>query len=787
MKMNGRPLLRAVALGLGMCMATHAATITRIRIQSTTPNVDPASLEQVVLGHAGSRPGTTYSARQVSKDIEALMKSGSFEDVNIKAEELPGGDVELVFVLLPKRMVRSFQFAGNKEFKDKKLLSLLTHPTGAPLDEGLLARDIGEIVKKYRSAGYFGAVLNFAVEPVPDTSDVNVTVQVAEGPRAKLKGVEFEGNGLFKDRQLRRVLQTKRQWWRYLFRWGNYYNRDLLVVDGDLLRRKYTEEGYLDFKVERVEESFSGNSKWVTLVYHLTEGAPYSVSGVSVAGCERYSAAELGALVKVKEGDRYRTSAEESDLLVLRRKYEPEGYLDLRCYPVHALDPATHTVAVEYRIREGKPSRIRDIMIVGNTVTKDKVIRRELAILPGDLGDGGKIRQSEARLKNLNYFEKVEIAPLATEDDDLRDLRVSLEEKRTGQLMVGGSFSSEDSIVGFVEVTQSNFDWRDPWSFRGGGQRMRMRAQIGSKTTDLIVSFTEPWWLDRRLRLDLDAFMNTRYEDEYDQTDTGFGVSVTRSLWTNWRQSFGLRIRHIQLDEFDDELYAAPVTFPAPDPRATDSRLLTDMDENDTVFANSFSFGMVRDTRNRPSILFPTSGSRLSFNGELVTEALGSYSNYYRLTVDGTKYVPVFKDSVLKLSGRVGLADELSGDDIGVFDRFFAGGAGTLRGFDRREVGPIDDKERESPYGGRTMVLGSVELIKPLASWVRVSVFSDFGNVWEDSYEFDSGVNLSVGVGLNLQLPIGPVSLAYGVPVVTDQDHLDGKSGRLHFNIGTSF
>jgi outer membrane protein insertion porin family len=780
-------MVRVAVLALAVCLGSQAERIARIRISSTSPNVDADALQQVILGHIVSKPGTEYSLRRVSEDVKALMKSGSFEDVKVETNKLPGDEVELVFVVLPKRMVRSFVFVGNKEFKDKKLRSILTHPAGAPLDEGLLARDIAEMVKKYRSSGYYGATVNFELKPVPDTSDVNVVLQVKEGPRAKLEKVTFVGNNVFKASALRKSVRTRRPWWRYIFRWGNYYNPDMLVVDKDLLRKKYSEEGYLDFKVERVEEKFSANSKWVTLVFHLSEGGQYSVSKISISGNERFATDKLSSLVKLKPGDTYRASAEEADTEALRREYEPLGYLDLRCYPVHSRDPQTHTVGIEFRIREGSPSHIRDIMIVGNTVTKDSVIRRELAIQPGDLGDAGKVRQSESRLKNLNYFEKVEIVPLATDQEDLRDLRISLAEKRTGQLMVGGTFSSEDSLVGFVEVTQSNFDWRNWPSFRGAGQRMRVRAQLGSKTSSFLASFTEPWWLDRQLRLDLELFMNTRYEDEYDETDTGFGMTVTRPWKPNWRQSFGLRIRHVSLDEFDDELYADTVNFSPGDPEYTDSRLLTDMEQNDSVFANRFTYSMVRDTRNRPSVLFPTSGSRFSVNGELITSLLGSYSDYYILSVDGTKYFPVFRKSVLKVRGRVGLADELSGDDIGVFDRFFAGGSGSIRGFDRREVGPVDDNGRESPYGGRTMFLGSVELIRPFASWVHASVFTDFGNVWEDAYDVGGGINASVGVGLRLQLPIGPINLAYGFPVITDQDHLDGNGGRLHFNIGTSF
>ncbi len=792
MKINGRPLLRVALLALGMCVAAHAERIARIRIQSTSPNVDPGALEQVVLGHITSKPGTTYNMRQVSQDIEALMKSGSFEDVNVKKEDLPGGDVELVFVVLPKRMVRSFAFEGNEHFKDKKLQSILTHPVGAPLDEGLLGKDIGEMVKKYRMAGYYAAGVTFEEQPVANTSDVNVVMHVVEGPRAKLAKVEFVGNTVFKDSKLRKTVRTKRPWWRYIFRWGNYYNPDLVVVDKDLLRQAYTEEGYLDFAVGNVEERFSANAKWVTLVYHVAEGGQYQVSGLGVAGNERFSTEELTGLLKVKSGDTYRASAEDRDTEALRRMYEPLGYLDLRCYPVHTRDAQAHTVAVEYRIREGQPCHIRDIMIVGNTVTKDSVVRRELAILPGDPGDAGLVRQSEARLKNLNYFDKVEISPLATEQDDLRDLRISLAEKRTGQLMVGGTFSSEDSLVGFVEITQSNFDWRNWPTFRGGGQRMRARVQLGTSTSDVVLSFTEPWWLERRLRLDLDAFLTTRSEDDYDQTEAGFGMAVTRS-WrpfeadkVDWRQSFGLRIRHVTLDEFDDGLYANSA-YGSTDPRYYDSRLLTDMQANDSVFANRFTFSVSRDTRNRPSILFPTSGSRVDLDVDLVTQLLGAYSNYYILNLDGTKYFPVFAESVLKVRGRIGIEDVVTGDDIGVFDRFFAGGVGTIRGFDRHEVGPVDDNKRTSPMGGNTLAVGSVELIRPFASWIQGSVFTDFGNVWSDAYRIGSGINASVGVGVRLQLPIGPVNLAYGFPVITDEEHLDGNGGRLHFNIGTSF
>ena len=548
------------------------------------------------------------------------------------------------------------------------------------------------------------------------------------------------------------------------------------MVDKDLLRDLYLTKGYLDFAVANVQSDLSPNGRWVTLTFQLQEGLPYTVSAVAVeVEGDRFGKDELQALVKAKGGDVYSSTTEKADMEALRGKYEPLGYLDLRCVPNLDRNVGDHTVAVTYRIREGNPSRIRDINIVGNEVTQDRVIRRELAIQPGDLGDASKIRTSKDRLSQLNYFETVEISPVATEREDLRDLRIQLSEKHTGTFSMGAGFSTEDSVVGYVELAENNFDLNrlfGEWPPKGAGQRLRLRTSLGTETSDFRVDFTEPWFLERRLRLNTELFDSSRSYDEYDQNDIGLGVTLTQPLRTFWRQSYGVLFDHVKLDDFD-----SPPHYPG---THTDDTTL--MDEEGTYWGNRLTYGLTRDTRD--NFMFPRKGSRLSMNSEFVTSLLGSYSNVVRVDTRAAKFVPVFKQSVLRMNAEYAVAGKVSGDDVAIFDRYFAGGANSIRGFDYREVGPVDSGE--NPIGGKSRLLGNVELARELGDFMYIYTFSDVGNVWEDTLEMDpSELNASVGVGM--QLKVLPVRLEYGYQILTDWDHLEGGHGRVHFNIGLSF
>jgi len=754
-------LVALLVLGLAG-FAARAVTIDKVLIVSTGKGPAP---EELVRSNMTCRKGTEFSREKLSEDIKRLYRTGFIADVQTELIQTGGDRVTIRLKVTPKPTVREIVIQGNKYFKTRRLRKLVKHQKTVVLDETQMMEDAGAIQKRYHDSGYYQARVTASVQSIPNTDQVNLVFRVKEGHRYKIRGLEFRGNTVFTRKVLKKTIRSKPSFWGYFFRTG-YLNDEELAQDSDRLRALYTEHGYLDFNIAKVERIPNAKGTKVRLVFHLNEGAPYKVSTVDITGCSRFSADELMQKVKQEPGSVFNSKIERNDVRRIQSKYEVYGYLDFSCYPRHATDSAAHTVAIVYRIREGVPSHIRDIAIRGNQVTQDRVIRRELAILPGDLGNSAKIRASRSRLMNLNYFESVQISPIATQKEDVKDLLITVEEKRTGQLSLGAGFSSQDALLGSFEITQSNFDWRNWPHFTGGGQRLRLRLQAGTQRDDFLVSFTEPWWLERRLRLGIDLFRHDRDQDQYDESRTGAGVRVSRPLWPHWRGTIGTRIQQIKLHNFTDGV----------------SDELAGEEGNYTT--NSVTVGLSRDTRDR--YINPTRGSRLSLTLDLEPEILGSYSNVYRIGIEGAKYFPLPHQCVFKMEAELGLVDRASGDPVGIFDRYFAGGTYSIRGFDRREVGPVD--VNEDPVGGKSLFRGTFELIYPIYHRVLGSLFCDYGNVWRDAANWNpTELNISVGLGIQLNLPIGPIRLDYGWPVVTDEEHLQDNGGRLHFNIGYYF
>jgi len=776
---------------LGVVARLGAAQISDVVVRCTVPDLEPESLRQLVVGSIQSTPGRPFDPAVLAEDVKRLYRLGAFQDVRYEVEEQAGDKVLIIFQVKPTPSVNTVVFEGNSAYKDKRLRSLIEHKEGVSLDESQVAKDRAALVDRYEEGGYHGTTIDIEYRPVADTNAVDLVFKITEAPRAKLKGVDFAGNTAFAERELTKTVRTRRQWWRYILPFGNYYNEPQTALDRDLLRDLYLTKGYLDFTVDRIETQYNASRKWVTLVFHLNEGQPYAVSAVDLAiEGGRFKRGDLQPLVAMKAGQPYSSTTEQADVTALRGKYEPLGYLDLRCVADLVRNAVEHTVAVTYRIQEGGPSRIRDIHIIGNETTRDHVVRRELAIQPGDLSDASKIRASKDRLTQMNYFETVEISPVATQREDLKDLRIQLSESRTGRFMVTGFFSTDSGLGVGLTVAEDNFDLSrlfDEWPPRGGGQRLSFSTRLGTELTSADIAFTEPWFLQRRLRLDVELFRHTVSPRDagYDQADTGLRLTLTRPLRrTYWSTSYGVLLDRVTLDNFDKpplvpDYHDPDIVYDWPDvPMREDRRLI---DEEGSYWANRALFGVARDSRD--NVNFPRKGSRLSANTELITSLLGSYGDVARVNTRAAKFIPVFKQSVLRLEAEAAMAQDVTGDDVPIFDRYFAGGS-NLRGFDYREVGPVDAAEH--PLGGRSRLLGTIELGRKVADALYLYTFIDVGNVWEGSFAFDpTDINASVGVGLQF-VPL-PIRLGLGIPVYTTWDHLDSAGPNPFLEGGFAF
>jgi outer membrane protein insertion porin family len=404
---------------------------------------------------------------------------------------------------------------------------------------------------------------------------------------------------------------------------------------------------------------------------------------------------------------------------------------------------------------------IEQIEIKGNTKTKDKVIRRELAVAPGETFDMVRVKISKSRLEQMRYFDKVETEAEDTTVANRKNLVIDVEEGVTGHVELGAGFSSIDSLFGYVGYREGNFDLFNPPYFRGGGQKLRVGATVGLRRKDYTLSFTEPWFLNRKLALGVDLYHSEYgyFSDLYDLTQTGARLSLTKALPFNLIGSVSYTIENIGLDDVSSE---APKVI---------------RDEPSSRLVSKVGSSLAYDTRN--NALLPNRGQKTELMGELAGGPLGAEADFYKWELRSSWYFPGFWDGhIWEVVGRGGVVEAYGDSErVPLFDRFFLGGANSLRGWKYRRVSPTEDDE---PIGGNTFWYGSVEYSLPIVERLRLAVFYDIGNVYLDPYDFDFGeYQHNWGVGVRLNIPrLGPLRLDYGVPIDPS------GSGRFHFTVG---
>ena len=746
----------------------NAAAIKEVKVT----NVAGVEIKNnFVVNNMRSKVGTQLDPRILSGDIRRLYQTNRFIDIETEFNDETG---VLLVAVTNKPVVAKIIIKGNKEIETEDIEEVLTQEINTLIDDSALVADKLKLKEKYDNEGHFNAVIELKVEATEDPGKVDLVIEIDEKKSLQTDSVHIHGSTVFSEENLLDRLQTSPSFWRYVFDTG-FYNSLMLSADLEAIKRAYKERGYLDFKIVKTLKSDDG--EYLRVDIWVDEGHPYSVSSVSVVGHEVFTTVELETLITVKGGMNYSTLVSNADIKRITAKYNNLGYLDFRCYPQLTPYPDKYMVDIQYRIKEGKIAHIRDIIITGNEDTKEYVIRRELAIQPEDKANKGLIKKSRTRLMNMGYFEKVDITAVDTEIEELKDLQLKLVEKPTGQLGLGGGFSSADDIVGHINFQQSNFDLLDGWPFMGGGQRFSARLQLGSQRQDVQLSLTEPWFLNKPQSLSTSLFLTERYYDEYEIKKAGYEIGLSRRLvkYPLWSIRHGHRLQKIKV-EIDDDRYLDGSVIP-PELKYSNSQELRDLEANDVVSTYLLSFR--KDTRN--STRRPTEGGVMGLSGEFQTGAIGSANDSAKLRLHWKEYHSVFEESVLKLSGEI---NSLIGDDP-LYERYFGGGIGKIRGYEERTLGPLDENREE--VGGSSFAVFTAELDVPFNKTFNGVLFTDAGGVWEDSdgyLDYDE-FNISVGPGLRINLPIGVIELYYGVPVVDESEVQN--SGRFHFNMGYNF
>jgi len=540
--------------------------------------------------------------------------------------------------------------------------------------------------------------------------------------------------------------------------------KDTLSADMLALQAFYRDAGYLDAEISRPDlERIS--EKRLAVEMEIDEGPRYRIGGVSLAGVTLFPEEDVEKVIQLEKGQIASQSEIDAATRRVREYFGSRGYIETVVRP-RLIVQDENIVDIRFQVDEGTLASIRNVIVRGNRVTKDKVIRRELVTYPGATYNEKKVRISESRLRNLGYFDRVASYNEATARSGLYDLVYQVNERQMGRMSVGASFSSIDKLVGFFEVAHGNFDLNS-WPPVGDGQKINFRSELGSERQDFRVSFTEPWFLDRKLALGVDLFSHeSQYlSGDYDQKNRGASVSLTRPLGPFKRLMTSYSLENYEIYNLDDD---ASATIRA---------------EKGSWTKSSVNVALSRDTRD--NYLIATRGSRTRLSTMVAGSVLQGDIDIYSVQLRSSQYWNPWFNHVISLRERIGVVDYYGNSErVPIFDRFFLGGPFSMRGFDYRDVGPVD--EEDEPIGGNTMGFASAEYTIPVVEGIRLAGFYDIGMVWRNAWDVNSSINSDVGTGIRFDIPMFPIRLDYAWPLQADE-HNDKDSGRFSFAIGHVF
>src|SRR5215510_7403542 len=594
----------------------------------------PATIsKERILAQMRTKVGQVYTNEIVQEDIKALYKTGYIRNVRIFAQ--PQGDgVKVIVAVQTLAIVREIEITGAERIKPKRLRKEIKVQLNHAVDEQALEESREKIVEIYQGHGYNDVSVEFRVDPIDEKrGTARVVFTVNEGVRGAISQIRFEGNAHIKAATLRKQMKTRGRTIIYFMDKTGRLDEVQLEQDMDKIREYYQNHGFIDVEIKEVRKDRTPKGPMIITIV-IVEGPQYHVRNLTIIGYEHSSDKLIRQFLKMKEGSVYSPKQLHDDAKAVADAYGSGGYVDLVITP-EAIPAGPTLVDVHYTIDEGTRSFVNRVNIEGNTRTKDKVIRREVLVAPGDVFNTVRVDTTKKRLENLGYFAKVETYPEETDIPGRKDLTILVQEKRTGSLSFGGGFSTVDKLVGFAELTQGNFDLLNWPSFTGGGQKFRLRLQYGTQRKDFILTITEPYFLDRRLSLTGQAFFNEAnyLSSLYDQRNYGFLFELRKPINAYTYGTLGYTLQDI--DIFN-------VAASAPE----------FIQSQKGSFVESKIFGsVVFDTRDNP--LLSRKGQRISFSPFISGGFLGGDTQVYALDLEGSQYFHLPWDTILLINGEI--------------------------------------------------------------------------------------------------------------------------------------
>jgi outer membrane protein insertion porin family len=767
--MNLHWTLRACALAIvAVCLAgaAAAAPITAIDVAGART---VGALQ--VMSWSELEAGREYSPDLVAAAIRNLFATGKFADVRVYRQDEPAG-VRLTINLQEFPRIRQVEFRGNKKVKAEDLRAAYPPAVGQFANPAVLMRELEPLRALYQEKGYYSMTAHLDSSTVDAGNLETVVVTIDEGGKIKARRIEFEGNAVFSDEQLRK--QMKQSTGGFLK--SATFKKQQFEADKARIVAWYQDHGYLDATVDADELVFVEDREKVDLTLRVTEGPLYSVGDVNWEGNVVYDDIAVARLITLEKGQTFRENEYQETLQALHSLYWDTGYIYITIEPQRHI--RERVVGLTFRFQEGSPACVRSVQVVDNLKTHDAVVLREMQVFPGDVFSNSLVGLSQRDIFQLGFFEDVQVdfAPADTEGDI--DLVMKVKEKQTGQFSFGMAYSAQTSATGFIQVQETNF--------RGRGQNLGVAWQFGSRQRYVDLNFTEPWFRGTPTLVGVDLFDRYQYnfDDFYESRVRGLALRLGRRIPGTRYSRVGLRYELSEtrlsnfssayvnyLDVLEDQIGAAGVPY----------ERLDEVDWPRTK--SSVTLSLSRNSTDNP--FFPTRGSKTTYSAELSGGALGGEIDYHKHELKQSYFQKLPGGFALNLRTSLGLIVGLgSADDVPDYEKFRLGGNRIypLRGYRDLEVVP-----RGNPgfIGGRFYTIMNAEILYPLTRAVQLLGFIDQGDTWNSFTEADfTNLRKGAGFGVRVEVPMmGTIGFDYGYGF----DRAGGAGWEPHFNFGTFF
>jgi outer membrane protein insertion porin family len=743
----------------GPAAGVAGGTITGVQIQGNV-RAEP----ETIRSYLQLKEGQPYDHAAADRSLKALFATGLFSDVVI---EMQGST--LVVKVTENPIINRVAFEGNRKIEDDKLRDEVQSKPRQVFTRARVQADVERILTIYRRGGRYNA----SVEPKViklDQGRVDLVFEINEGDVTGVQRISFVGNEAFSDGTLRgRIRTSESAWYRFLSS-DDRYDPDRLNLDRELLRKFYLSEGYADFRVVSAVAELAPNREGFFITFTISEGERYKFGKVEVS--TRFAGLDVDVLqsyLTMSEGEWYDADEVEKTVTALSDIVGSLGYAFVEVRPNIRRNKDNLTVDVTFDIQEGPRVYVERINISGNTRTLDKVIRREFRLAEGDAFSTAKVRRSQQRLRNLGFFEKVDISAQPGSAPDKTNLEVQVVEQSTGDISFGAGFSTTSGILGDISVKERNL--------LGKGQELRLGLSIGTLSTLVDLSFTEPYFLDRPMAAGFDIFRTSNDRQNvasYSDRSIGFSLRAGWAYTEHLRQNVRYTLR--QTDIYNVQPWASTIV----------------QLNAGTSVVNEVSETLAWDTRD--TRLNTTKGFLLR-NTMAVAGLIGT-EQYFRTTADAVYYQSIFEDVVASIGGSVGAVFPYSGSGaaLRLNNMFFIGGD-TLRGFAVGGIGPRDSVTADA-LGGTYFYSATTELSFPLGLPKEIGIFGkafvDIGSLWglggpaqySNTVLTSNTMRISTGVGIQWVSPFGPIRIDYAIPL--QQDPWD-KTENIRFSFGTRF